>query len=155
MLDGGGPACSRPIRVPTTMLMNIVLVRKQNKTKKQKINNTCTRQQLHLQKNIHPPLHSLYYLSISMHRGKSSSPPYPHASVPPRDTTHVREDHARRNSDAVKLRGTTAKKEKKKKTTNDDDDMQVPACLFSVAVLSLCPDRAGIIFSSTRPSPIM
>jgi hypothetical protein len=45
MLDGGGPACSSPIRVPTTILMNIVLVRKQNKTKqnkKQKINNTSS-----------------------------------------------------------------------------------------------------------------
>jgi hypothetical protein len=70
----------------------------------------------------------------------------------------VREDHARRSSDTVKLRRTTAKKEKKKTTNDDDDDdddMQVPACLFSVAVLSLCPDRAGIIFSSTRPSLIM
>jgi hypothetical protein len=68
----------------------------------------------------------------------------------------VREDHARRNSDAVKLRRTTAKKKKKKKKEDDDDnDMQVPACLFSVAVLSLCPDRAGIIFSSIRRSPIM
>jgi hypothetical protein len=84
MLDGGGPACSSPIRVPTTILMNIVLVRKQNKTKQKTKNqqHLQQQQQLHLQKNIHPPLHSLYYLSISLHPGKSSSPPYPHV-IPP------------------------------------------------------------------------
>jgi hypothetical protein len=59
MLDGGGPACSRPIRVPTTMLMNIVVVRRRNKTKQKTKNQQHLQQQLHLHKNIHPPLHSL------------------------------------------------------------------------------------------------
>jgi hypothetical protein len=66
----------------------------------------------------------------------------------------VREDHARRNSDAVEAAKNNCEEEEEE-DDDDDDDMQVPACLFSVAVLSLCPDRAGIIFSSIRRSPIM
>jgi hypothetical protein len=111
MLDGGGPAGSRPIRVPTTMLMNIVLVRKQNKTKNKKSTTPAAAAAAFTEEHPSPSAFSLLSLHLTA-PGKVFFAP-----VPPRDTTHVREDHAKRNSDAVQLRRTSAKKEKKKTTT--------------------------------------
>ncbi len=112
MLDGGGPACSRPIRVPKRMLMNIVLVRKQNKNQK-KSTTPAAAAAAFTEEHSSPSAFSLLSLHLTAPGKVFFAPRTP---TPPRDTTHVREDHARRNSDAVKLRRTTAKKKKKKKT---------------------------------------
>jgi hypothetical protein len=87
---------------------------KQNKTKNKKsITPPAAAAAAFTEEHPSPSAFSLLSLHLTAPRKVFFAP------VPPRDTTHVREDHARRNSDAVKLRRTTAKKEKtkKKKTT--------------------------------------
>ncbi len=125
-------------------------VNKTKQNKKQKINNTSSSSSSCIYRRTSIPLCILSTISPS-HCTQESL-------LRPRTPTwyHPREGRSRKAQQRCREAAKNNYEEGEEEEEDDDDDMQVPACLFSVAVLSLCPDhRAGIIFSSTRPSPMM